>query len=306
MDRELVSIIIPALNAERFISKAMESVRSQTYTHWEIIAINDGGTDKTPQLAAEFRSRVPQNVQLLHHVQTQGLSAARNTGMKAARGGYIAFLDADDFWLPDHLESLCSIFESGKADLAYADGFVFRESPTSGIELLPIDTIEVTNPAVDLFRRNFINPSGVAITRKLMESVGGFDSTLCCVEDADYWIRSAIQGFQIVGTGKQTYYYRKSVGSLSSASANMAEGAAAVFEKHRRCGLLPEKEIVSKASDCYFSAGKLRWRQDSRVASRAFFKSWVLDKRRFKALLWFFLTSVLSLAKRSHGSSTRG
>ena len=163
MPDKLVSVIMPAFNAERCIGKALESVASQTYRNWEIVVTNDGGTDGTSRIVAEFAQQTPRNVMLLEHAQSQGPWAARNTAMRAAKGEYIAFLDADDFWLPDHLESVCAVLAPGRAGLAYSDGIVFRDMPWGEIELLPIDTIEVTNPPADLFRRNFINASLTAI-----------------------------------------------------------------------------------------------------------------------------------------------
>ncbi len=165
---------MPAFNSERYIGKALDSVRSQTYRNWEIIVTNDGGADGTSRIVAEFAQTASRTVRLLEHAKSQGPSAARNTAMKAAKGEYIAFLDADDFWLPEHLETVCAVLATGRADLAHSGGIVFRDTPSGEIELLPIYTIEVTNPPADLFRRNFINPSGAAITRRLMEKVGGF------------------------------------------------------------------------------------------------------------------------------------
>jgi hypothetical protein len=138
-----------------------------------------------------------------------------------------------------------------------------------------------------------------------MEAVGDFDCTLWAGEEADYWIRSAIMGFQIVGTGKQTYYYRKSAESLSAAPARMAEGAARIFEKHRGCGILPEEDLAAKARDHYFAAGKLFWRNDAAAAQRNFYKSWVLDKLQVMPLLCFFGASGLRLARPHQRNGAR-
>src|SRR5580704_3877442 len=174
MTEKLISVIMAAFNAEQYIGQALESVGSQTYQNWEILVTNDGGTDGTSRIVAEFAQRTSRPVRVIEHEQNSGLSAARNTAMRAAKGDYIAFLDADDFWLPDHLESVCAPLASGKADLAYAECFVFRNTDAGEIELIPIRTFEVTDPASYLFQRNFINPSGAAITRQLMEKVGDF------------------------------------------------------------------------------------------------------------------------------------
>ena len=295
MTEKLVSVIMPAFNAERYIGKALESVRSQTYRNWEIIVTNDGGTDSTARMVAEFAQATSQPVRVLEHEQNSGLSAARNTAMRAARGEYIAFLDADDYWLPEHLESVCAVLAPGKADLVYSDAIVFQDSPTGEIELLPIVTIEVKDPPADLFRRNFINPSGAAITRQLMEKVGGFGPRR--VEDLDYWIRAAALGFRIAGTGKQTYYYRKSAGGLSAAFSEDAEGLGKVFLTHRHCGILPEKEILAIARSCFFSAGRLHWREDPMAASRAFYKSWTLGRAHLLPLVCAAAMAGLSLVR---------
>jgi glycosyltransferase involved in cell wall biosynthesis len=295
MTEKLVSVIIPAFNAERFIDQALDSVSTQTYQNWEILVTNDRSADGTSRIVSEFAQKTSQPVRVLEHEQNAGLSASRNTAMQAARGDYIAFLDADDFWLPDHLKSVCALLTSGSVDLAYAECFVFRDTASGEIELIPTSTIAVKNPPVDLFRRNFINPSGAAITRQLMEKVGGFGPRR--VEDLDYWIRAAALGFRIGGTGEKTYYYRKSGGGLSAAFAEDAEGLGGIFEKHRHCGILPEKEILARARETYLAAGKLYWRKNPAAASRMFYKAWTLGRAHLQVLFYAFLAAGLGLTR---------
>jgi hypothetical protein len=130
-----------------------------------------------------------------------------------------------------------------------------------------------------------------------MEKVGDFDRNLRGTEDVDYWIRAAALGFQIASTDRQTYYYRKLPSSLSAASGKMAEETAKAFEKNRKCGILPEREIANIARGCYFAAGKIYWRTDPAAASRVFYKSWTLGKVNLLPLLCGFLTAGLSLAR---------
>lgn len=300
-NQKLFSIIIPAYNAEEFIGEALESVRVQSYQSWEIIVVNDGGTDGTPGIVAEFARRVPQKIVTLQHDKSRGPSAARNTGMSAAKGEYIALLDADDYWTPDHLACLETVLASGTVDMVYSDALVFRNSSSGEIEILSCETIEAASPATELFRRHFINPSAVAMTRRLMDRVGGFDTALPRCEDLDYWIRAAAQGFQIVPTGKRTCYYRKSPGTLTTNVASLAEEGARVFEKHSRCGILPENEILTKARDEYFAAGRLYWRRNPSAASRAFWKSWTLRKTGLLPLLCAVFTSALAWRQKESG-----
>jgi len=296
MTEKLVSVIMPACNAGRTIGNALQSVRAQTYGNWEIVVTLDGSTDATGQLIAEFARTTPRPVRVLENSRSHGPSAARNKAMQAAQGIVIAFLDADDIWMPDHLSSLCAVLDSGKADLAWSEGAVFQETPSGEMEWLPIDTINVKNPRQDLFRRNFFNTSAAAITRRLMEATGSFDESLWAGEEWDYWIRAAALGFQIASTGKQTYYYRKSASSLSSTPAKMAESNGRMFEKHRHCGLLPESEIIARARESYFGAGRMYWREDAAAASRAFYKSWKLSKVHLLPLFCALLAAI-SLAR---------
>ena len=110
----LVSVIIIFLNAEKFIEEAIESVFAQTYNNWELLLIDDGSTDASTNIAQYYAARNPRKVSYLEHAnhQNQGMSTSRNLGIHNARGTYVAFLDADDLWLPRKLETQVSILDS--------------------------------------------------------------------------------------------------------------------------------------------------------------------------------------------------
>ena len=93
-----VSVIIPTYNRAALVAEALASVQAQTYRDFEIVVVDDGGTDGTAAALAEWRE-----VKVLRHSRRRGVSAARNTGINAARGQWLAFLDSDDLWLPDKL-----------------------------------------------------------------------------------------------------------------------------------------------------------------------------------------------------------
>jgi len=114
MDRPLVSIVTIFLNEERYLAEAVASVLGQTYPAWELLLVDDGSTDGSTALARERAARDPGRVRYLEHPghANRGMSAARNLGIAAARGAYVAFLDADDTWLPGKLTAQVALLRA--------------------------------------------------------------------------------------------------------------------------------------------------------------------------------------------------
>ena len=112
--KPLVSAIIIFLNAERYIEEAIESVFAQTYDTWELFMVDDGSTDSSTRIALEYAERYPERVRYLEHPghENRGMSASRNLGISEANGEYVAFLDADDVWLPHALTRQTAILSS--------------------------------------------------------------------------------------------------------------------------------------------------------------------------------------------------
>jgi len=109
MDNQpLVSVIIILLNEEKFIAEAIDSVFAQDYDNWELLLVNDGSTDNSTNTALDYAQKNPQKVCYLEHPNYEncGMSASRNLGIEIAKGKFIAFLDADDIWLPGKLTGL--------------------------------------------------------------------------------------------------------------------------------------------------------------------------------------------------------
>jgi glycosyltransferase involved in cell wall biosynthesis len=118
--RPLVSIMMPAYNAEKYIGQAIESVLDQTYSNWELIIVNDGSKDGTAKVIARFRDKRIKAISQLN----SGEATARNTALKAVQGKYLAFLDADDVFLPHHLEQTVSyLVDHPEIDAVYTDGY---------------------------------------------------------------------------------------------------------------------------------------------------------------------------------------
>ncbi len=115
---DLVSIITPLYNSERFVAATIESVLAQTYQHWEMIVINDGSTDNSAHIVAEYATRDPR-IKLFSQPNA-GSAAARNNGIRRAAGRYIALLDSDDLWEPNFLEEQIALLTEKKAVLVYS------------------------------------------------------------------------------------------------------------------------------------------------------------------------------------------
>src|SRR5450755_820624 len=106
-----VSVIVPAYNAAVYLPHAIDSVLAQTFVDWEIVVVDDGSTDHTQSVVESYRPALADKLQYIHQ-SNHGLPAARNTGIKAARGEFIALLDADDVWLPQRLERGVQVLDS--------------------------------------------------------------------------------------------------------------------------------------------------------------------------------------------------
>src|SRR2546430_979121 len=120
----LVSVIMPAFNAERHIVESIQSVLSQTLPDWELVVVDDGSTDNTAEILRTF---VSADARIKYVYQPNGrLGKARNTGFQHSSGGLIAFLDSDDLWLPEKLELQVTALAEHDADIVYTDGFIFR------------------------------------------------------------------------------------------------------------------------------------------------------------------------------------
>jgi glycosyltransferase involved in cell wall biosynthesis len=117
--KPLVSIITPMYNSEDFISESICSVQNQTYTNWELWLIDDCSSDKTISLVNQF-IKDDSRIHLLQNKINSGAAISRNKGIEASKGAYIAFLDADDFWLPNKIVQQVAILNSGKADVCFS------------------------------------------------------------------------------------------------------------------------------------------------------------------------------------------
>ncbi|HKG62252.1 MAG TPA: glycosyltransferase family A protein [Pyrinomonadaceae bacterium] len=237
-----VSIIIPAYNVVRFISETLDSVFAQTFENYEVIVINDGSRDsiELERILNPYLERICYLKQENH-----GAGAARNTGLRAARGKYIAFLDADDVWLPDYLEKQVSFIESdGGYDLVYCDALLIGDSPWAGKAYMERDPSNgpVTLEAL-LGERCMVITSGALARRDAIMEVGLFDESLRNSQDFDLWVRLARRENARMNFQRRVLLrHRAHQGSLASDAIRSVEGELKVLRRVREWPDLTEAE----------------------------------------------------------------
>ena len=226
----LVSVIIPAYDVARFIGEALNSALAQSFKDYEVIVVNDG----SPDTAELERTLAPYRPRIVYIKQeNRGVSAARNAGIKAARGSLIAFLDGDDVWLPHYLEVQVKRIQADPTiDVLYPNVLMFGDSPSEdGEEFM---TIFPSNGEVTFERlvRQDCNVSNCSIARKeTIVRAGMFDESLRSVEDFDLWLRVIKGGGRIAYHRDVLARYRKRPGSLTADPIWLSEHILEVLRK---------------------------------------------------------------------------
>lgn len=180
----IISVIIPTFNRADKVVRAISSVLDQTFTDFETIVVDDGSTDGTKDAVARFDGRIT----YIKHPLNLGVSAARNTGIRKSTGEFIAFLDSDDWWLPEKLQVQMGFFDSHPRAVALQTEEIWIRN---GRRVNP--KIKHLKPSGDIFEPSIklclVSPSAVMIKRCLLEEVGLFDENLPACEDYDLWLR---------------------------------------------------------------------------------------------------------------------
>jgi len=233
-----VSVIIPTYNCGQYITEAIESVLSQTYKDVEIIVVDDGSKDGTYEKIERW---VKSNrIRYLYQLN-QGVAAARNYGINNSSGRYLAFLDADDKWLPEMLARCLGVIEEDRCDLVSTDNYIVYLQGGKEIkrEIQSYEWIEKSSERLFL---TFLevggigSPEKVVFKREIFDKVGLFDASLPVYEDLDLWIRIAKYGFTWGHIREALVIYHKGVeGSLFSRSPQYNQDCRLkILKKYKR------------------------------------------------------------------------
>jgi glycosyltransferase involved in cell wall biosynthesis len=180
-----VSVILPTYNRAKLIDRAIKSILGQTYQDFELIIVDDGSNDNTKDFVNAFDDR---RIRYVRHEENKGANAARNTGIAMARGGYVAFQDSDDEWLPEKLEKQMQIFKNTSVGVVYT-GF-WRIKGNEKI-YIPSPTIEQKEGNIHhrLLHGNFVTTQAAVIKRECFNKAGLFDESLPRLQDWELFIR---------------------------------------------------------------------------------------------------------------------
>jgi len=234
----MVSVIIPAYNVAPYIAESLESVFAQAFKNFEVILVNDGSPD-----TEEFERAIQPYLHAIVYLKQEngGASVARNAGLKAARGEFVAFLDGDDLWLPSYLAEQMKFMQTRGCDLVCADATFFGESRDTA----PTYMIAWMNDAPEVGDFGFLElvdakrsmiTSGVVVRRDAIIEIGLFDPDLRRGQDFDLWLRLA-------AAGKRLSFQRRALLSYRCRSNSLSGG---VIDSHRR-----ELRIFEKIEQSY-------------------------------------------------------
>jgi glycosyltransferase involved in cell wall biosynthesis len=226
-----VSVIIPTYNHAQYIGRAINSILGQTFKDFEIIVVDDGSTDSTKDIVSSY----PNPVKYLRQ-DNRGPSTARNAGITASRGEFVAFLDSDDYFMKRNLEIKMSFLESNpRADWIYSDWqYVDDEgSPVKkGSSKFKYSEKKLTGEIFEelLRSRNFISPCTVVIKRSVLEDVGHFDTLIPSQEEYDLWLRISLK-YPAYYIDKVLVFVTLHPKSLSTDFTKWVNGNAVIVEK---------------------------------------------------------------------------
>src|SRR5215813_6293592 len=241
----LVSIIIPCYNQAHFLSDSIDSARRQTYSRIEIIVVDDGSSDNTSEVAASYK-----DVYCIRQ-PNQGLSAARNAGLRVCKGSLLVFLDADDRLLPNAIEAGATALNS-HPDCAFVYGHLKLIAADGSPLLTPKQVCVEKDHCLELLRRDYIWTPGVVMYRRnVFESVIGFDTLIDACADCDLNIRIA-RDWPVHCHGQEVLEYRKHTTSMS-----------------KNAGLMLRTAMAAHRSQLKYVQGNKQLEEASRIGGRS-------------------------------------
>ena len=303
-----VSIVIPAYNVASYISETLAAVFAQTFSDYEVIIVNDGSpdTEELERGLEPFRNRIRYFKQ-----ENRGAGAARNVALRAARGELIAFLDADDLWLPTYLEEQIRFMSAHDCDLVCANAMNFGKSPFAGRTYMQVLMPDAAPSGWITFlglvsAEQSLNTSGVLARRQPIFDVGLFDESLRNSQDFDLWLRLVHQRARVAYHDQVLVRIRWREGSLSGDGINRNKRQLRVlrkietdFELEPAARKEVARAIAGRRTLLHFELGKIYLQQGNFEEAHAAFAAAHAASANWKALIASWASNICPSLIRS-------
>lgn len=286
----LVSVVIPVYKVERYINETLQSVFAQTYQNFEIIIVDDESPDRSIEICESYEDP---RIRIIHQ-KNRGLAGARNTGIRHSKGKYIAFLDSDDLWLPEKLESHVKHLESSPEVGVSFCRSAFIDDNSKPLDIYQIPKLTDITPHY-IFCRNPISNGSVPVIRsevleaiKFQDDIQGqlednyFDEHFHQSEDIECWVRIALQtSWKVEGIPEALTLYRVNSGGLSAHVEPQLESWEAMVEKTRIYApdFVAQWESLARAYQYRYLARRAVRNRDGNTAVKLINKALKQDKR---------------------------
>jgi len=229
-ENPLVTIITPTYNRAAFLPQAIDGVLAQTYENFELIIVDDGSTDNSPEILSEYQSK-DERIRV-YRQENQGQSIARNKAITEARGEFICFLDSDNYWAPDKLEQQLNLFETNPSvDVIYGDIVTVDEN---SIELSRKNMKRYSgNISRWMLRDNCVSMNTAMARRRCFDEMGGMSGQRRVADDYDLWLRFSAR-YRFLYVPEYWAYYRVMEDQISSDKTARFESNEAIIRDFRR------------------------------------------------------------------------
>jgi cellulose synthase/poly-beta-1,6-N-acetylglucosamine synthase-like glycosyltransferase len=252
----LVSIVIPTYRKDRYIGETLDSIGCQTYADWELIVVEDSSTGPTEQIVADFARRHPNNrVDYSRNDRNYGAAHSRNVAFTKCRGQFVALVDADDRWFPDHLAHAVANLNASDADLVYSSVLMIEDATEMLLGVCGPLAHDLAEFPESLYRRNFITPSATVLRREVLADVGPWNTAMKYCEDMDFWLRCLRAGkkFQLIG-GCHCLYRKNHEGATTGRECGTVEELAEIVERFVPMPGLRESRLRRHVAKAYCRA----------------------------------------------------
>lgn len=223
---ELISIVVPVYQAERFITETIENVQKQSYENWELLLVDDCSSDESCAVI-EKKASADSRIRLIRQDKNQGAAQARNCGIRNASGRYLCFLDSDDLWEPDKLATELAFMREKEAGFVFT-GYEFADENGKGLGKIVRVPQEITYSQA--LKNTTIFTSTVMIDREKIQDEDIYMPEIASEDTATWWHLLKVYG-KAYGLNQNLVKYRRSANTLSS---NKVEAVRRIWKLYRK------------------------------------------------------------------------